>query len=91
MFKYFFSYHTGYCGSDSTEVIAYDEQPTEEQLNADAWQGAVENAAAYGIYPVEGSPEDYGDDDDDEGSDEYSDNIEGTWEVYNADKHEGCY
>ena len=85
-FKYFFKYETGQCGTDGYDVIEYDEQPTIEELDQDAWEGAVDNASMFGIYPMSDAPEDY--EDDDYEGDEYSDDISGSWEVYNEEKHD---
>ncbi len=87
-FKYFFTYDTGICGTTANEIIEYDEQPDEDTLNQDAWQGALGNAEMYGIYPMADAPDNY--EDEDYEGDDYSDNIEGTWEIYDAEKHDGC-
>lgn len=88
--KIIFFYHTGYCGSDGCEMHEFPDDTSDNELNDSAWQGAVDNASSYGIYPMEDAPEDYNDEEYD-GGDEYSDNIEGWWEEYDAEKHEGLF
>lgn len=56
---------------------------TNEILDGDAWEFAVNNAEMYGVYPY---PEDL---DEDEDTEEYSDNIEGYWEDYDPEEHDG--
>jgi len=43
----------------------------------------------YGIYPEADKPDDYDEENASWRSDEYTDNIEGSWSVYNPDKHDG--
>jgi hypothetical protein len=59
---------------------------TEDELYALAWERAKDNAESYGIYPREEytDEEDYDDD-----SESYSDGIEGSFEDYDSDKHDG--
>jgi predicted PolB exonuclease-like 3'-5' exonuclease len=90
MRKIYFKYSTGYCGMDSAEVAEFPDNVTEEELNTYAYEGALNNAEAYGIYPTQ----DYfvdNDEEDDDGGDSYSDNIEGYWEEYNPEEHDGTY
>lgn len=87
MKKIFFTYHTGFCGSDGHEVIEFEDDVTDEELNRFAWEGALGNAETYGIYPNEAMPDDY--DEEESSSDEYSDNIEGCWEIFDEEKHGG--
>ncbi len=79
--------HTGYCGMDAWEFWEVPEAATDHELYQLAWEQALQNAESYGIYPREA----YCDDEDDEDyySDKYSDNIEGSWEDYDPDKHDG--
>lgn len=88
MRKIYFKYHTGYCGMDSVEVVEFSDDVSEGELNDYAYQGALDNAETYGIYPTDYTSEEV---DDDEDSDNYSDNIEGYWEDYDAEKHDGTY
>lgn len=87
MKKIFFKYHTGFCGSDGYEVAEFEDDVTDEELDQFAWDQALSNAETYGIYPNEAMPDDY--DEEESCGDEYSDNIEGCWEVYDEEKHGG--
>jgi hypothetical protein len=88
--KIVFFYHTGYCGSDGCEMHEYPDDVSDNELDNVAWHGALDNAASYGYYPTSDMPEDYNDEEY-EGGDEYSDNIEGYWEEYDAEKHDGLF
>lgn len=87
MRKIIFFAHTGYAGMDSVDNGLYPDDVTDEELNDDAWHHALDNAEAYGIYPT---PDDFEyDEDEDDYGDQYSDNIEGWWEDYDPEKHDG--
>ncbi len=65
-----------------------------DSLSSYAWEAAVEFAEGYGIYPFSDQPEDWDEDADDEDSyggrgDEYSEDIEGWFEEYDPEKHDG--
>jgi hypothetical protein len=78
--------HTGYCGMDSYEFWKVAPTATDDEIYALCWERAKENAEMYGIYPRE----EYVDEPDfDEDGDQYSDAIEGSFEDYNPDKHDG--
>lgn len=78
--------HTGYCGMDAWEFWEVPATATDDELYDLAWQQAKANAEMYGIYPRE----EYVDEDDyDEDSESYSDGIEGSFQDYNPDKHDG--
>lgn len=78
--------HTGYCGMDSWEFWEVPETATDDELHDLAWQAAKANAEMYGIYPRE----EYLDESDfDEDDDQYSDGIEGSFEDYDPEKHDG--
>lgn len=76
------------------ECIAYilESDYTERELDDIAWQEGVQYAESYGIYPMSGLEdmseaeveelEESGD------LDDYSDSIEGWWELYDSDKHD---
>lgn len=94
MKKIFFTYRTGFCGSDGHEVIEFDDDViefdddvTDEHLDQCAREGALSNAETYGIYPKEDKPENY--DEEESYGDEYFCNIEGYWEPYVEEKHGG--
>ena len=88
----YFSSSTGQCGTDGHDFEVYPDGTPDSVLDDDAWQIAKSNAEMYGIYPrseYELLSEEELDGDDLEG-DEYSDDIEGSWEEYDPDKHD-CY
>ena len=79
----------GMAGTDSMEAFILTEDYTESELGDIAWQMGLEHASMYGIYPryelEEMSEEDLAEVDEED----YSDNIEGWWEEYNEEEHEG--
>lgn len=78
--------HTGYCGMDSHEFWKVPESMTDNELHELCWEQAKQNADAYGIYPYC----EYCDEPDfDEDDESYSDGIEGSFEDYDPDKHDG--
>lgn len=89
--KIVFFYETGYCGSDGCEMHEFPDNTSDDELNQYAYDGALSNAESYGYYPAGSMPDNYNDDQDYDGGDEYSNNIEGYWEEYDAEKHEGMF
>lgn len=89
MRKIYFKYSTGYCGMDAAEVADFPDNITDKELNDYAWEGALNNAEMYGIYPSDDV--DMSDIDDDENGDSYSDNIDGYWQEYDPEKHDGTF
>lgn len=79
----------GIVGTNTAEFYLVHKDTSQEDLDADGWQLAVDWAANFGVYPECDRPEDE-DDEDDENYDsgEYSDDICYTWEEYNPDKHD---
>ncbi len=78
----------GICGTDSTEFYILSDDMTEDELNDYAWECATNHAESYGIYPAS----EYCDeetDEQDQNSDSYSENIEGYFELYDSEKHDG--
>lgn len=62
---------------------------TDDRLSDEAWQFAKDHAEMYGVYPPE-FDEDGEPIDDEEGLHGFEwDNVEGYWEEYNAEKHDG--
>lgn len=76
----------GCAGTDAWEFYLVPESVTDDELSDFAWQCGKNHAEMYGIYPREeyAYTEDY-----DEDSESYSDNIEGWWEEYDPEKHDG--
>jgi hypothetical protein len=77
--------HTGYCGMDGHEFWEVPDTATDDELNELCWERAKENAEAYGIYPRD----EYADEPDFEDCDQYSDNIEGSFQDYDPEEHDG--
>jgi len=85
-----FMLNAGMVGTDSAEFVEFDDEVTNAELDDEAWQRALNHAEMYGVYPEHEKPEDF--DEENEGSwihDQYSENIEGYWEEYNPEKHDG--
>jgi hypothetical protein len=78
--------NAGMCGTDNMEGYVLTQDYTDEELGDIAWNIGVEHASMYGVYPECDRPE--GEEDDEDGE-TYSENIEGWWEEYNQEKHEG--
>ena len=78
--------HTGYAGMDSYEFWEVPEDTTDDELEELCWERAKCNAESYGIYPLS---EYEGDDDFNVDDESLSDNIEGSFEDYDPDKHDG--
>jgi len=78
----------GFAGTDAWEFYEVPVTLTEVELDRLAWDCAKQHAEMYGVYPLS---EYEGDEDPDESidGDQYSDNIEGWWEDYDAEKHDG--
>ncbi len=84
-----FSLDTGYCGTGSHEFEVFPDDVTEAELDDEAWERALNHAESYGIYTYEEMPEDYNEEEADWNSDAYSGNIEGYWEDFDPEKHDG--
>lgn len=77
--------HTGYCGMDGHEFWQVSPTATDDELYELCWERAKDHAEMYGIYPYC----EYCDEPDfDENDDSYSDNIEGSFQDYNTEKHD---
>ncbi len=82
----------GFAGTDSAEFWLVPINVTQDQLDDEAWERAKSHAEMYGVYPESERPED--EDEDEEngwggGGESYTDNIEGYFEDYNPDEHDG--
>lgn len=80
----------GMYGTDSCEFYEVNADSTEDQRSEFAWECAKQHAEMYGIYPrheyaevAEENGEEF------EDGDQYSDDINGYWELYDSDKHDG--
>lgn len=77
---------TGYAGMDACDALLVEDSATEDEIQEEAWQLAIEHAESYGIYPYE----EYADEEDfDADSDSYSHNIDAWTEDYDPRKHDG--
>lgn len=84
MKKIVFFYNAGMSGTDTAELVEFEDDITDDELDTYAWEGAIQWAESYGVYP-----ESYRYlDDEEEDEDTYSDNIDGYWEVYDPAKHD---
>lgn len=89
MRKIIFHYSVGFAGMDGTDARAYPDDVTTEELDNEAWHGALAHAESYGYYNLHDYPEEentYGDED---LGDQYVDSIEGWWEDYNPEEPDG--
>ena len=77
----------GFAGMDATEFWKIPVNISENDLSNLAWECACNHAEMYGIYPENCRPDDL--DEEDDGGDSYSDNIEGYFEDYDPEKHDG--
>ena len=76
----------GMTGTGSHSFWLVSESMTDEELLDMAWQCAKDHAEMYGVYPRN----EYVDTEDfDEDDESYSDDIEGWWEDYDPEKHDG--
>jgi hypothetical protein len=76
----------GMAGTDSWAFWLVPDDVSDDELSDFAWELARDHAEMYGIYPRE----EYADTEDfDEDDESYSDSIEGWWEVYSPDEHDG--
>jgi len=79
----------GMAGTDHMDAYILTQDYIDEELGDIAWQMGVDHASMYGVYPryelEEMSEEDLAE----VNEDDYSDNIEGWWEEYNAEEHKG--
>lgn len=79
----------GFVGTDAYEAYTVPDDVSDEELSEFAWMRGKEHAESYGIYP-RSEYEDCNDISEEElDGDEYSDNIEGYWEPYDSEKHDG--
>jgi hypothetical protein len=92
MRKIIFHYETGSVGSEGIDFAVYPDDVSENELYDQAWEGAVQHAESYGIYPAS-DLEDCTDAELDELTqsgeiDNYTESIEGWWEDYVPEKHD---
>ena len=68
-------------GAEDCTAYILESDYTESELEDIAWQEGVQYAESYGIYPPH-------DDIEDDDENEYSEDIEGYWELYDSTKHD---
>lgn len=74
-------------GTDFAEAVLFSDDATDAQIDAAAWDAAVENAQMYGWDFV---GEDYEPEDEDDWENYCTaDDIGGYWEEYNGKEHDG--
>ena len=76
----------GCAGTDAWEFYLVPDDVSDDELSDFAWQRGKDHAESYGIYPRDEYVDTEEFDEDDEC---YSDNIEGWWEPYDHEKHDG--
>lgn len=82
--------NAGYAGTDSAEFVLVPNDMTDEELSDYAYQCGLAHAEMYGVYPEADRPDDFDEEEADSWSSySYSDNIEGWWEEYDPEKHDG--
>lgn len=75
----------GIAGTDAWEFYEVPDHVTDNQLSEFAWERAKDHAEMYGIYPTEyATDEELAED-----PESYNDNIEGWYEEYDPEKHDG--
>jgi len=80
--------YAGCAGTDSAEFYLVPVDMTQDELDDYAWEAAKQHAESFGYYPESEMSEDY-DEEADYSDDHYTDNIEGHFEDYNPDEHDG--
>lgn len=78
----------GFAGTDSMTAYILSQDYNDNELSDIAWQEGLQHAESYGQYPRDSMPDDYDEDEDSDG-DQYNDNIEGWWKLYDEKEHEG--
>lgn len=87
MRKIFVTYHTGYCGEEGHDVVEMPDDMTDDQISDEVYWAAVEHASHYGHEMCTDECEDENCENEHPGDGR----TEGSWEDYDAEKHEGCY
>jgi len=86
MIKYIAHVSTGYCGSDAYVAFSMDPYADKKEIHNEVYQIALENAEMYGYYPLtEDVFDDYAEG---EVPECYVESIEGSYELYNPEKHD---
>lgn len=89
MRKIFVTCITNTVGTDGHHYLLVDDTTSTDELDRIAYDLALNNAEMYDIYPT---PNEYSSDEEEDSEwcdDEYDDNIEGYWQDYIPEKHDG--
>lgn len=92
MRKIIFHLTTDVVGTDGWENALVDDDTTDDELNDEAYERALSNAEMYGIYPEMDRPDDWDEEENDEGGwqpDTYCEDICGVWYDYDPEEHDG--
>lgn len=81
--------HAGMAGTDSMEAYILERDFTEKDLEDFAWELGIDHADSYGVYPASDLDNLSEEELEEIDENDYSDNIEGWWELYDSDKHDG--
>ena len=83
-------------GAETSTAYILTQDYTDDELSDIAWQEGVQYAESYGIYPMsdlesmsKAELEELEELEESGDIDDYSDSIEGWWELYDSDKHDG--
>lgn len=79
---------TGFAGMEDYQFWEVPDNIGLRELDNLAWRCAIENAEMYDLYNRQ-EYLDFGDSDEDLDDDKYVDSIEGWWEPYEPDEHDG--
>ena len=79
----------GFAGTDGADFYSVDPGMSQQDLEDFAWQCGKDHAEMYGVYPREEYLDCDEVSDEDLDSESYSDNIEGWFEDYDPEKHDG--
>lgn len=85
MKHYIVSLFAGFVGTDAHDLLSLPDDHTEEELNEEVWDMALNHAQMYGYEPEDNRPDDFNWDEDE---DIYTDNIEGHAELYDPELHD---
>jgi hypothetical protein len=92
MRRIIFHYHTGEVGSSGIDYAEHPDDVSDEDLNEEAWQSAIQHAESYGKYPayeLENCTDQELDELTQSGEiDNYTESIEGWWEDYDPKRHD---
>ena len=88
MFYYKFITNTPYCGTEAEEYYAFDEKPTEQELEEIGEQFCRSNAESYEYLATGWDSDDLSEEDLDEELSYYYDNCEYSWEEITREEYE---